>query len=537
MVGKGKLSRTDLIDVVAWLCMAGYGLGCIIFSSSFAEYNIKFAQLNFPIFLGEMLIALCLILLWQKNNIKPIIWTDACRRICVVLVIIAIWALFDYSKQHEPLAFRNAAMIYYSIFFIFGYVFFNERLFRMMIVPVAVTAILLSSVILDVGYYWLSCATVFFLSYCLIKNVVFRNTLLVVFLFICNYPLLFCGSRTNLVGSLIPILFCAWVYFAHFWKKSVNKRIWMILVFVIVVIIALFCFADRNSARSLVKIKEVINLYQENDKLVQSRKKIYPLKKLKPTLYRPNDGEDISENLDQARVALIVDQPAAVSTVSRNSNVPARKKESSEGSSKMNEAQGSIPEKQENVRPNAEATDITFIKELERKLEPAGFEISFKERKFRSLTHAQYNAVFRLFIWRDMFEEMIEKHAWFGVGLAHPQRSVSVEMLGWAVSEWQRDGWITPHNTFLHIIYRLGIFGLALIIGLMVFLYRMYKKFIYHKSWPGILLVGMLMYWLVATNFLVILELPYYAIIFWTIFGITAAYLNHISLRSKSCAS
>ena len=40
----------------------------------------------------------------------------------------------------------------------------------------------------------------------------------------------------------------------------------------------------------------------------------------------------------------------------------------------------------------------------------------------------------------------------------------------------------------------------------------------------GGFLVGGLIYWLVLSNFFVILEFPYNAIVFWTLFGITMAY-------------
>lgn len=81
----------------------------------------------------------------------------------------------------------------------------------------------------------------------------------------------------------------------------------------------------------------------------------------------------------------------------------------------------------------------------------------------RSLEVAYNNIFFRLFIWRDMLNELKMKSAWWGVDLGQPQRSPSIEILGWATVEWRRDGWITPHNSFLHMIYRGGIVGLLFV--------------------------------------------------------------------------
>ena len=127
-------------------------------------------------------------------------------------------------------------------------------------------------------------------------------------------------------------------------------------------------------------------------------------------------------------------------------------------------------------------------------------------------------------MWRDMARELIKEKAWWGFSFGHPQRSESLEVLKWAESEWGRDGWITPHNSFFHIIYRAGVLGLALIIILFVMIGGLIKDFFRMNSVEGGLLVGALVYWLILSNFFVILEFPYNAIIFWTLFGITWGY-------------
>lgn len=146
------------------------------------------------------------------------------------------------------------------------------------------------------------------------------------------------------------------------------------------------------------------------------------------------------------------------------------------------------------------------------------------EKKPRDLDTAFNNIYFRLFIWRDMLVEVIKEKAWMGVSFGKPQRSESIEILGWASTEWRRDGWITPHNSFLHIIYRGGIVGVAFLIGLVSLLVYLIRGFIRLKCLPGIFLMTIFVYWMTIANFLVFLEFPYNAVHFWGLLGMTLAF-------------
>ena len=91
--------------------------------------------------------------------------------------------------------------------------------------------------------------------------------------------------------------------------------------------------------------------------------------------------------------------------------------------------------------------------------------------------------------------------------------------------------WITPHNSFFHVIYRAGILGI-LLIGILFFMVgKLTRDFLVMGSVEGGFLVGGLVYWLVLSNFFVILEFPYNAIVFWTLFGITWAYRDGKSVN------
>jgi hypothetical protein len=148
------------------------------------------------------------------------------------------------------------------------------------------------------------------------------------------------------------------------------------------------------------------------------------------------------------------------------------------------------------------------------------------------MSTAYNNILFRYFIWRDMVREFVkEKPFLFGFSFGRPQRSRSIEILGWAWGEWDRDGWIAPHNSFLHLIYRGGLLALGLIVLTMMLLARMMLIFASARSFIGACLVSALVFGLVAANFLVFLELPYTAIPFWMVFGVAMAYAHHLRER------
>lgn len=144
------------------------------------------------------------------------------------------------------------------------------------------------------------------------------------------------------------------------------------------------------------------------------------------------------------------------------------------------------------------------------------------------------NMLFRLFIWRDMLVELKEQRPWGGMSFGRPQRSVSMEILQQAAGEWGRDGWITPHNALLHIIYRAGLVGVLLvllILGMIVYLSWFFVRVV---SVDGVLLLSSLIYWLVVASFLVVWELPYQAIPYWSLWGLTLAYFRDYRSQNKS---
>ena len=139
------------------------------------------------------------------------------------------------------------------------------------------------------------------------------------------------------------------------------------------------------------------------------------------------------------------------------------------------------------------------------------------------------NALFRAFIWRDMLSDLNSKKPILGFNFGKPFRSISLEILGWGERDWRRDGWISPHNSYLNMIYRAGVVGVIIVVLFFILLVSMIIKSIILKSFIGVLFCGISIYWVIQANFMMTLELPHSAIPFWSLFGIGYAYINDIS--------
>ncbi len=127
-----------------------------------------------------------------------------------------------------------------------------------------------------------------------------------------------------------------------------------------------------------------------------------------------------------------------------------------------------------------------------------------------------------------MLLELANEKPLFGFHFGKAFRSISLEILNWGLGDWARDGWVSPHNSFLHVIYRTGIIGLAAIVTVLTVLLKMIKRSIQCRSLKGILLCGIVINWFTAANFLPMLELPYTAIPVWAIFGLAYAYVARL---------
>ena len=523
------LQKSDWVGFIGLGAIGSYALGSVLFGSDFSELHIKFNFLDFPIFIGEILMAVCLVLLYIRNRLRPIVWTKWQQAMRIFLILIIVKALWDYAHG-GPLALRNAALFYYSFFVLFGCVFYNTRFFSSsMCILIALILCFLTSAFHSVGYYWLTCAILFFVVCRRISSPIIRFPMIAIFFILCDYKSTFAGSRTNLLAWIGAIGFLMYVYLRYFLEISKNKKILWSVFAVFILAISAFFFGDKNGIRSIVQLNDLWGMYWEQKEEVQIKrfKGGYVAEQRPIQLYNDNNEyrERIKEEeMERVRVsAKRKKQKPAVAAPVVAAVVPAAPAPEAEKAPLVEEQRPAVAAVVPAVpAPEAEkapkASQQNPLKVWVNKI--------VNENRGKSLGDAQGNMLFRIYIWEDMFRELVRGHHWFGVGLGKPQRSQTLEMLNWGNNDWQRDGWIAPHNTYFHVIYRLGLWGVLLIFIVFASLRKLTRFFLDTKSLNGILLVTVLIYWLTATGFLVILELPHFAILFWTVWGIAMAYAD-----------
>jgi len=102
-----------------------YCLAASKFAAYFAQIHVRLGFLPFPIFVGEILLFICLLFFLSVSRDAKLF--D--RRSIVLLGLYFGWvflkALINYYYD-GPLTCRNAALFYYPIFAVFAYCFYQK---------------------------------------------------------------------------------------------------------------------------------------------------------------------------------------------------------------------------------------------------------------------------------------------------------------------------------------------------------------------------------------------------------------------------
>lgn len=450
------------IDQLA-LCSIGIlSLGYALFQATVAEMHVQFSFLNFPVFVGEFVLMFCSALFLYKLCVYPVTINRWHVVVSAYFAFVLIKAFYGYSKW-GPLAFRDAAMMYYPIFSVFGYYFFQNRYFTepvKLLFIVIITAIFISN-----QYSVYMTLTFFVLALVLIKtlrNRPLRWAALCCVLIFARYQYFFQTARMMILAHLVFIIYIIGAGCASLrWSNKIKFFAAVIIMAVMGTVTVKV--AGLNRVKSIFEFNRFKKIYLDYDREIQIKRKNFKFED------RPNVQIYHPDKKIKAELANVETASNAYIEVADPYNMD-----------------------------NYTEADI-YHQDLN-------------------------NSVFRLFIWRDLFEEYSKHWPVLGFDYGKPFRSISLEIMRWAESEWKRDGWVAPHNSFFHIIYRSGMIGVIFITGILALLARMIGGFINIRSLTGILLCGILLSWVVAVNFLLILELPYTAIPIWSLYGMTFAY-------------
>ncbi len=553
--------------------MVGYCFLAILYGSDFAEIHISVSCLDFPIFLGEIIgfiVAMVFIVLIVTKSLvlkKPLAFWGLLFAALAIYVPLGYW-------HWGALTFRNAALYYYIYYAFFVMCFASSIQWTTFIKSLAfgVICLTLFLTLSEHGGYFLY--SLMALAACLIfyfKDRRCRLGLSVILLLFARPDLLFSGPRTNLVASCVAIIFLLAVIYRIKFPKFKFKHVFVLCGILLMLYGVMWFKADRNGIISIVTPQIMFTQFQQLDNSIKNVP--YKPSPLPVRLYSKNVSAEpktqlqfnvaknaASQQKENKEQAVAQDLQASNQTVTEAQRAPESVEpktiEQHKDLSKNNETSKS---KKKYKKSTPQDQNVTLLKsvavegkdkneaslsqEQQASFKPAQ-EQSIKNEntvaprasdpnmpQYRDIMDAYGNALFRLFIWRDMVVEVIEDKAVFGVGLGKPQRSISLEKLGWGSTAWQNDGWITPHNSLLHIVYRTGILGLALIGFLAISFVTMLKGFMHRKDYIGVILLSTLLYWVVAAQFLLILELPYFAIPFWCLVGAVCAYAQQSAIK------
>jgi len=488
----GLLKKFDnLIAMIMLYSIIFVSVMYSIFTSSFAELHIQLKFLEFPIFIGEILLSACLIFLiirwitlYKGDQLHLTRW----HYFSLLYVIWVLIKAFHGYVTYGPLAFRNAALFYYPWFLMIGFYLYPNIKFSETGKLICLLILMFLLIELVRSYYiWaylaLSVVIALHLENKWIKRIGISIFMCMTFL---KFKYFFVGSRSHVVGMIVVFLFLVSFGIPILVNKFKTRTIILATFLITIVFVGGFLrFVDRVALTSMTTPRKVMTMFKELDKEIKQKEKNFDFEILTTKLFNQNRRE----------FKTVWDESIDVKKYMSEKN-------------------------------KTQVDEFVSIQGINHQLSFAGQEatIAGKEAKYRSLGVAYSNILFRLFVWRDMAVEMLEEKAIFGINFGKPQRSKSLEIRGWARTEWKRDGWITPHNSFFHMIYRAGIFGVLFIVIFFYTVIKMALNFLRTRSITGGLLISILIYWIILSQFLVILEFPYIAIPFWCLFGFTLAY-------------
>ena len=496
-----------MISYIALVTIGIMSLFYSVFTSTFAELHITFSFLPFPVFIGEILLFLCVVLLcFKKEELIAISWGWRCA--LVVYIIFLLIKTFHGYLTLGPLACRTAALFYYPLFAVFGYVFYHRALFNK---PVMI----IMTVVFLAGVMFRYFNPYFFVSYLLLFWAVLINMergkfiipkiICVILSLIHSHYLFFVGSRSHVLASVgVFIFLLCFIFSIH--RLAGKYKLMIIIAAAMGFFAVLNQHADKNSIESLMNPRHVIQQYRKYDAVIQSKKINFQSQVIEPRIFNKDYmkmSKKIARRLDLYKEDSASNKTAELLLIEGNA------------------VEDITSEDEGNIKLHTEAQQDGMTT-----------QITEAHLEGRNLDVAYVNILFRLFIWRDMIEEFIVMKPLWGINFGKPQRSSSLEVLCWAETEWERDGWITPHNSSLHVIYRAGIWGGIFIFGFFTFFVVMMRDLIRLRSLTGGILLSVFVYWIILANFLVILEFPHYAIPFWTLLGLTGAYRNTLLKRA-----
>lgn len=505
-----SLKLEKINRITDYLGLSAIGLVCFsysLFYERFAKLHLDIPLVKAPLFIGEFTFLVCASLFIYKwmingNRVNALAW------IFIIYCGFIEFKIISGYLKWGPLALRHAVLFLYPLFAVFSYSFFKKEYIKKYLL---LLYLIIASIFLFYSFHEYFSTTGLVLATVLIQSYPKRITryFLYLFLFI-KAPLdsIFNTSRAFILGNMLAL---GYIFFFALLliKIKTGHKILLGIFITLLIFLGLYHLSSKNELKSIFGFDSLVQRYDETNAIFNKRKAAYTKKDLRINLYNKEQNANLHQYLPaqlhpELKEKLIIDNKPHVIGDKQPPN-PVR-------------VNGILKEKK-NTELQSPVLEIEEpVNDFFTKIERANVAV-------RSFSTSLNNAIFRIYIWRDVLSQLREKPLLFGYDFGKPFRSQSLEILGWGESEWMRDGWICIHNSYLDLIYRSGVIGVFMIIAILISIIVLTVKSLALRSLKGIMLTGILVNWFVAANFLEILEMPYSAIPLWSLFGMTFATL------------
>lgn len=545
---KLSLFRTeDVILALLALCIVPYS----IFSRFFAELHVRLYFLDFPIFVGEMLLFVCLLLSfynWAKTNSFPLKFSPW-KLACIFYIVFVLSKAYSGYLGYGPLALRHAAMFYYPFFALIAYYAFQKGVLIYKIRFLLFIAALFIIKFVYVAFYLYTYVIIAVVLALTFKKKILRYFGIALTLSVVPYGYFFGASRTLLVASLAAFLSFLVMTVIVLRIRRIFK-IYLLFLGLFLIVISFSALGSKGAVFSLTSPGKFMEYKSFYDEAIEQRMGVFDSKEIVPQLYNPN--EEIAPRKFKAAFTRLKEEYGITQSGRKSEEIlPAKNEplaESGENPLAVAEvsslsaitgitqtgkkSEGIPPAKNEPLAESAEGhlpvievspPSITTGLNQERE----GVAVS-PDTKFGTM-------LFRYYVYTDAIEQVLNEKHLFGFPFGKPFRSLRCEMIGSAYGEYMRDGWIAMHNSYLDVVYRSGLIGIILLAVLFINIFKASAIFLRSRSFKGAALITILIFWLTTCLFTDIFELPYYAIFFWSMYGVILAFAH--SMRSKTAQS
>ncbi len=287
-------NRQRIIRNIDRIFLLSLGVVCVLYSiyhSHFAELQIKPDFLNFPIFIGEIVLGICVLWWMIRWGLTGFPRSRAGWFLAGYLMWLAVKAGKGYI-DYGPLAFRNAALFYYALFAVFVYslaegLSVRDRRWW----PVMLMGIL---IVLVHGIYRYFYLPYFLLAWLCLKNFPDKRSkifgLLVVGLAF-PFQQFFPEGRAALLGIWVSLTFLSMAIIAAFLRGDRMKK-WILSGIGAAALIGVFLmFTSGYTLESTMRVGRWLGEFERRDRIIQAMKKDFTRQEIDPQLYHSNREE------------------------------------------------------------------------------------------------------------------------------------------------------------------------------------------------------------------------------------------------------